>query len=157
VLWDNTTRFIFTLAAAIIGLVAYYLLPSRKRIDEKDTASYDRAGKWMLFVFSFVLLGLAAVLGWEFFRYKVQNVWVGVNFGIFAVMGTFLLIGNIFTLRAVRHDALNVELVEAEVVELSAEEGDRPGLPEEKAVGPPPSGPPLPPVPPETTGGTPKE
>lgn|GEM_PF-2563216 len=144
VLWDNATRFVFTLAAAILGLVAYFLFPSRAQLEQKLTSSYEKKGKWLLFVFGFLTLGLAGVLGWEFFRYRVQNGWVGVNLAIYAVMGCAILAGNIRTMRAVRHSAEHVEIVEAEVVELSSGNGGQPGLLAEGAVLEPLPGP-LPP------------
>ena len=118
VLWDNTTRFVFTLAAAVLGLVAYFLFPSRSQLQEKLTSAYERRGRWLLFVFGFVTLGLAGVLGWELFRYKVQTGWVMVNFGLYAVLGCAILAGNIYTMRVVKHDAEHVDIVEAEVVEV---------------------------------------
>jgi len=127
VLWDNTTRFVFTLAAAVIGLVAYFLLPSRAQIEQKLTAFYDRRGKWVLFVISFLTLGLAGILGWEFFRYNVQNGWVSVNLGLYAVLGAVILVGNIFTMRAVKHEAEHVEIVEAGMVEVLDAESVPPG------------------------------
>jgi len=117
VLWDNATRFVFTLAAAIVGLVAYFLLPSRAQIEQKLTEAYDRRGKWALFASAFLTLGMAGILGWEFFRYNVQTGWVGVNMGLYAVMGVAILVGNIFTMRAVRHNAEQVEIHEVESIE----------------------------------------
>jgi hypothetical protein len=128
VLWDNTTRFVFTLAAAIIALVAYFLFPSRHQVDLKLTSAYGRWGKWALFAISFLTLGLAGVLGWEFARYNVRTAWVGVNLALYAALGAILLVGNIFTMRAVKHAADNVNIVEAEIVELSAENVGQPGL-----------------------------
>lgn len=122
-LWDNTTRFVFTLAAAVVGLVAYILTPSRTQVDHKLTAFYERKGKWALFIIAFLTLGLAGVLSWEFFRYGVQNVWVGINLGIFATMGVAILAGNMITMRAVRHTAEHVEIVEPELVEVTGAEG----------------------------------
>jgi len=117
VLWDNATRFVFTLAAAIVGLVAYYLLPSRAQIEQKLTESYDRWKKWVLFIVAFLVLALAGVLGWELFRYKVQNGWVEVNLALYSMLGVILLVANILTLRAVKNTSEQVEIVEAEMVE----------------------------------------
>jgi len=128
VLWDNTTRFVFTLAAAVIGLVAYFLFPSRHQVELKVASFYERKGKWALFVISFLTLGLSGVLGWEFVRYNVRTAWVGVNLALYAVLGAVLLAGNIITMRAVKHATEHVDIVEAEVVELSAENGGQPGL-----------------------------
>jgi hypothetical protein len=144
VLWDNTTRFVFTLAAAVLGLVAYFLFPGRDQVEQKLTEFYDRRGKWALFLISFLALGLAGVLGWEFFRYRVQNAWVGVNLALYAALGAVVLAGNVLAMRAVKHAAEHVHDVEAEVVELSAENGGQPGLiGEGAAAGPLPV--PLPP------------
>lgn len=134
VLWDNATRFVFTLAAAVVCLLAYFLFPSRPQVEMKLTAFYDRKGKWALFVIAFLVLGLAGVLGWEFFRYRVQNTWVGVNLGLYAAIGAILLAGNVLTMRAVRHAADHVEIVEPEVVELSKGNGGQPGLIGEQAA-----------------------
>ena len=158
VLWDNTTRFVFTLAAAIIGLVAYFLFPSRHQVDLKLAGFYERRGKWALFAISFLTLGLAGVLGWEYFRYNVQTAWVSVNLALYAAMGAVMLAGNIITMRAVKHAADHVDIVDAELVELSAENGGQPGLISESAA----SGPlPVPLGPPEAAAlhdsGLPKE
>jgi len=134
VLWDNTTRFVFTLAAAIIALVAYFLFPSRHQVELKLTEFYDRKGKWALLVISLLTLGLAGVLGWEFFRYNVQTAWVGVNLALYAALGAVILAGNMITMRAVKHAAEHVDIVDAEVVELSAENGGQPGLIGESAA-----------------------
>lgn len=144
VLWDNTTRFVFTLAAAVVGLVAYFLFPSRQQVELKQTGSYDRKGKWALFAIAFLTLGLAGVLGWEFLRYRVQNAWVGVNLALYAALGAVVLAGNVLTMRALKHASEHVHDVEAEVIELSAENGGQPGLiGEGAAAGPLPV--PLPP------------
>ncbi len=157
-LWDNGTRFVFTLAAAILAAVAYFLFPGRAQVEQKLTGFYDRRGKWALFGMALLTLGLAGVLGWEFFRYKVQSAWVGVNLGLYAVLGAILLAGNIITMRHVKHNAEHVDIVEAEVVELSHEDGGQPGLIGEAAA----SGPLPVPLPPPEAGvpddkGVPKE
>jgi hypothetical protein len=128
VLWDNTTRFVFTLAAAVATIFAYFLFPSRAQVEQKLTAAYDRTGKWALFAIALLTLGLAGVLGWEFFRYKVQTAWVGVNLALYVALGAVILAGNILTMRAVKHTAEHFDIVEAEVVELSAENGGQTGL-----------------------------
>jgi hypothetical protein len=137
VLWDNTTRFVFTLAAAVVALVAFFLFPSRHQVDMKETGSYERKGKWALFIIAFLTLALAGVLGWEFFRYKVQTAWVGVILALYASLGAVLLVGNVLTMRAVKHAAEHVQVVEAEVVVLAHENGGQPGLPGENAASEP--------------------
>jgi hypothetical protein len=138
VLWDNSTRFIFTLAAGIIGLIAYFLIPNRNQIGERTTGSYERTGRWLLFAFAFVLIGLAGVLAWEWFRYKVHDIWVGGNLVLYAFLGPALLVVNILTIRAVKRAAAqepasHVGVVAAEIVEVSAVEGTRPGAVQEEA------------------------
>jgi len=139
VLWDNTTRFVFTLAAAVIGLVAYFLFPSRHQVELKLASFYERKGKWALFAISFLTLGLAGVLGWEFVRYNVRTAWVGVNLALYVALGAVLLAGNMITMRAVKHAAEHVDIVEAEMVELLPEGGAQPGpIADGAAAGPPP-------------------
>lgn len=152
VLWDNSTRFIFTLAAGIIGLLAYFLIPARKQVEERMTGSYERTGRWLLFVFAFVVIGLAGVLAWEWFRYRVHDIWVGGNLVLYAILGPALLVVNILTMmavkRAAQEAASHVEVVAAEIVDVSAMEGTRPGaaleapvvLPTHTAPPPDPSG-----------------
>lgn len=156
-LWDNNTRFIFTLTAAVIGLIAVMMIPNRKQIEERNTGSYERTGKWLVFVISFVIIGLAGVLGWEWFRYRVQNIWVGGNLAFFTFLGVALISVNLWAIRYLK-TSVHVEVVEAEVVELSAEEGAQPGLIGEESA----SGPLAQPLPPpielsKENGGLPKE
>ena len=132
-LWDNSTRFIFTLAAAVIGLVAYFLIPTRKQIEERAAESYKRFGKWLLFAFAFIMIGLAGVLAWEWFRYRVHDIWVGGNLVLYAVLGPALLAVNILIMRAMKSAAdrqgpAQVELVAADTIEVFAMEGTQPGL-----------------------------
>jgi Co/Zn/Cd efflux system component len=121
VLWDNTTRVAFTLAAAALGLVAVHLMPGRKQIEERMTAGYDRSGKYAIFVLAFLVMGIAGVLAWEVFRYHNNDLWVGGNMLVLAVLGIGIFGGNLWTLRLVRLASEHVEVVEAEVVELSLE------------------------------------
>ena len=156
-LWDNNTRFIFTLTAAVIGLIAVMMIPDRKQIEERNTGSYERTGKWLVFVISFVIIGLAGVLGWEWFRYRVQNIWVGGNMAFFAFLGVAILAVNLWAIRYLK-TSVHVEVVEAEVVVLSAEEDAQPEL----FGGESASGPLAQPLPPpmertEDNGGLPKE
>jgi hypothetical protein len=128
VLWDNNTRVIFTLAAAVVGLIAYLIIPGRKQIEEQRSEGYSRTGKWMVFIFAFLILGIAGVLAWELFQYKVQNLWVAGNLAIFASLGIILLAGNIWTMRYLKNSSEHVDIVDVEAIELSAEEGAAPGL-----------------------------
>ena len=128
VLWDNTTRVIFTLAAAVVGLIAYLIMPGRKQIEEQRSEGYSRTGKWLVFIFAFLILGIAGVLAWELFQYKVQNLWVAGNLAIFASLGIILLAGNIWTMRYLKKSPEQVDIVDVEAIELSAEEGSTPGL-----------------------------
>jgi hypothetical protein len=129
VLWDNTTRVAFTLAAAALGLVAVYLMPGRKQIEERMTGNYDRSGKYAIFILAFLVMGIAGVLGWEVFRYHNNDLWVGGNMLVLAILGIGIFGVNIRTMRLVKRAEEHVEVVEAEVVELSSEDVTLPGLP----------------------------
>jgi hypothetical protein len=141
VLWDNTTRFVFTLAAAVIGLVCIYLIPGPKQIEEKRTGTYSRTGKYVIFILALLVLGIAGVLAWEWFRYHIQNLWVGGNMAVLAVLGAALFGGNIWTMRLVKQAEEHGEVVDVEVIELSAEDGTQPGLLGEVAMPAPPIAP----------------
>jgi hypothetical protein len=142
VLWDNTTRVIFTLAAAVLGIVAVYLTPGRKQIEERMTAGYSRMGKYAIFVLAFLVMGIAGVLGWEVVRYRNRDLWVGGNMLVLAVLGIGIFGGNIWTMRLVKQAEEHVEVVEAEVVEVSAEDGTQPGQPQ-VVLAPRPESPPV--------------
>lgn len=141
-LWDNTTRVVFTLTAAALGLVAVYLLPGRRQIEENMTGSFERTGKYAILVMAMLVTGVAGVLAWEVFRYKNPDMWVGLNMLVLALLGISLLAGNIWTLQRIRLAREHVEVVEAELIELSAEEGAQPGLLEPVPVAQPGSLPP---------------
>jgi len=103
-------------------------MPGRKQIEERMTASYDRSGKYAIFALAFLVMAIAGVLGWEVFRYRNKDLWVGGNMVVLAVLGIGIFGGNIWTMRLVKRAGENVEVVEAEIVELSAEDGTQPGL-----------------------------
>lgn len=127
-LWDNTTRVAFTLAAAAMGIVAVYLMPGRKQIEERMTGAFDRSGKYTIFVLAITVTGIAGVLAWEVFRYQNRDPWVGLNMLFFAILGICLLGANLWTMRMLRQAGAHVHDVEEEVIELSSEEGTQPGL-----------------------------
>jgi len=142
VLWDNTTRVIFTLVSAALGLVAVYMMPGRKQIAEGATGSFERTGRYAIFVVALLVIGVAGILAWEVFRYRNQDIWVALNMMVLALLGVALLAGNLWTIRTIRMAGAHVEEVEAEVIELSAEEGGQPGLIEPVPEAPPGTQPP---------------
>jgi hypothetical protein len=130
VLWDNTTRVAFTLAAAALGLVAVYLSPGRKQIEERNIGNYDRSGRYAVFVLAFLVMGIAGVLAWEVFRYHNKDLWVGGNMLVLAILGIGIFGVNLWTLRLVKRANEQVSVVEAMVVELSQGDVTQPGLPD---------------------------
>ncbi len=119
-IWGESTRFLFTLLAAIVGAVAVLMLPGRKRIEAGAVEGYQRSGKWLIFVLGFLVIGAAVALGYEWLRLGHRDIWVTGNTLLLSALGPAIVGANVWTMRLLKRAAGAVEPieVEAEVVEV---------------------------------------
>jgi hypothetical protein len=141
VLWGESYRFVFTLIVAILGLVAWYLIPGKKAIEAGMIEKYLKSGKWLVFILAIVILAAAGLLGYEWYKVRsARSFWVMGNLVLFSVFGIALIAGNVLTIRNLKGMAAKpegtadtivnetgAESVDAEVVEVElAAESDTP-------------------------------
>ncbi|MEM2868910.1 MAG: hypothetical protein QW379_00605 [Thermoplasmata archaeon] len=129
-IWGEATRFIVTLLAALLGLIAVLMIPGERRIREGRAEGYMRSGRWLVLILGLLILGAALGLGYEWLRLRQRDFWVTWNLLILTLLGIGVLAGNFRTMRLIKRRAegevIEVEAVEVEAGGSESEERERP-------------------------------
>ncbi|MEM4729704.1 MAG: hypothetical protein QXH42_08120 [Thermoplasmata archaeon] len=120
-IWGEATRFIVTLLAALLGLIAVLMIPGERRIREGRAGGYMRSGRWLVLILGLLILGAALGLGYEWLRLRQRDLWVTGNLLLLTLLGIGVLAGNFRTMRLIKMRTEG-EVIEVEAVEVEAGE-----------------------------------